>query len=89
MFLSNPQQVLVIRLAASAPGMLRFTATLNGGDNPYQVTIDSHGDVLLHGRAVETSHSDGQTGVTFHARLRIIAKQRGLGQCPDAYGARR
>ena len=49
MFSSHPDQVLVVRLAADAPGMITFTATL---DSPLRHDVQSDGDVLkLVGRA--------------------------------------
>jgi len=73
MFVSNPHQVMVIKLSSNGKECLGFDATLDGGDNPYEIKEDSNGDLLLIGNAYEKLQSDGNTGVTFHGRMRIIS----------------
>lgn len=71
-FASNPAQVFVLKLSASAANSLGFTLGLAAGDKPFEVHTDEKNDLLLAGNAFENIHSDGKTGVAIHARLRIV-----------------
>jgi alpha-L-fucosidase 2 len=71
-FISNPHQVLVLRFTASGARKLHLTFSLDGGENPRRVRVDSNGDLLLDGNAYESMHSDGKTGAICHGRLRIL-----------------
>jgi alpha-L-fucosidase 2 len=85
-FVSNPDRVLVVRLAASAPGALSFT--LRADSQLHRtVTVDPGGDLVLAGRApvhaepnyraniknwlVYDDAPDGK-GTRFAARIRIM-----------------
>lgn len=72
-FMSNPHQILVIKIISHVPGKLDLLLSLDGGDNPHRVDIDENKDFLLYGTACESIHSDGKTGTAFHGRLRVIA----------------
>lgn len=72
MFVSGPQQVLVVRLTASQPGQLTFRVVLDGDEQPFQVVSEGSDTLLLDVRARETQHSDGSVGVDGHARLRLL-----------------
>lgn len=72
LFASNPAQVIVLRLSASEPHRLGFKLALDSGDLPSQIQTDAAHDLVLAGHAYENIHSDGQTGVATHARLRVV-----------------
>jgi alpha-L-fucosidase 2 len=74
-FISNPYQVMVIKIQSQRAGKLDLLISLDGGDNPYKVEIDENNDFLLYGKAYESIHSDGKTGASFHGRMRIIAEK--------------
>jgi len=44
---SNPDQVIAVRLACGVPRHLSFVVSLDGGDNPYALSIAEDGDLLL------------------------------------------
>jgi alpha-L-fucosidase 2 len=71
-FVSNPHQVILYKVTSSLPGKLNLTLSLDGGDNPFRIGTDANNDILLYGNAFEAIHSDGKTGVAFHARLRAV-----------------
>ena len=73
-FISNPDQIFVMSISAKTAGTISCSVALNGGENPFQTAIDDIGDILLDGMAHEGTHSDGQTGVTYHCRLRCIVE---------------
>lgn len=73
-FVSNPQQVIVIKYSSDKPGKINFSISLDGGNNTYKTRIDENNDFLLFGSAFETMHSDGHTGVDFHGRMRVIVQ---------------
>lgn len=73
-FVSNPHQVMVMKITSSAPEGLYFEASLDGGDNSCETMPDGSGDLLLHGKAYEKLHSDGKSGVDFHCRMRVAAE---------------
>jgi alpha-L-fucosidase 2 len=71
-FVSNPADLIVLRISTSDPHQLSFTFSLDGGENPFHTHTDAGHDLLLAGNAYETLHSDGKTGVAYHARVRIL-----------------
>lgn len=71
-FISNPHQIMIIKLTCEKPD-LDLSILLDGGYNLYKVKMDENGDLLLSGNAFENTHSDGKTGVSFHARLRVTS----------------
>lgn len=72
-FASNPDQVLVMRIVGDRPGSVSLSVTIDGDANPFRVTA-ADGDLLLDGSARETTHSDGQTGVDIHGRIRVLSE---------------
>jgi hypothetical protein len=44
---------------------------LDGDEQPYIVTSEGTDTLLMDNAALETQHSDGQVGVTGHARLTV------------------
>lgn len=63
-----------MKIASDIPGKLDLLFSLDGGNIPCKLEINENNDFLLSGKACETIHSDGKTGIFFHARLRIIGK---------------
>jgi alpha-L-fucosidase 2 len=75
-FSSAPDQVIVVRLTASAPGKLSFRATLDRpGPTPFKVSSAPPASLTLEGQALPVNDNPGlkakepQTGVRFHARM--------------------
>jgi alpha-L-fucosidase 2 len=68
-FVSAPDEAIVIRLTASAPGRIAFDARL---DRPERFAIEPAGtdSLLMHGQL--NDGRNGETGVRYAARLRII-----------------
>lgn len=69
MFASQPDQVIVVRLSASAPGKLNFTANMNG---PLQKSVRAIGNNTIELTGLSETH-EGVTGqVKFNALSRIV-----------------
>lgn len=73
-FVSNPDQVAVVRLNSDLPRSVSVFVTLDGGANPSHVRAESGDTLVIDGRAVETLHSDGRTGVALHGRVKVVAE---------------
>ncbi len=71
---SNPDKVLAIRLTCTKPGGLSFSVKLDGGQLPSTVQARDNKTLVIQGDARETKHSDGTTGVTFEAWVRVLAE---------------
>ena len=71
-FVSAVHQVMVIRLTCSQPGKLTFRVALDGDEQPFVVCADSADMLRLDTQARENQHSDGRSGVSGHARLRVL-----------------
>src|ERR1041384_5152972 len=71
-FASNPDGVLVVRLACNQPGQLAFTLRIDGGNLPCEVRAKDAHTLVLAGRALESKHSDGKTGVNFQCWVRAL-----------------
>lgn len=70
-FVSHPQGVLVLRVECGTPGALSFDVSVKmESGSPAQAEWDGAG-LVYPGRAVESDHSDGETGVTLCAGLRV------------------
>lgn len=72
MFVSNPDEVFVMRVSCSTPGKISMTLSLSAGELPAEVNILSADMLTLSGSAWEERHSDGKTGINFHSSLRAI-----------------
>jgi alpha-L-fucosidase 2 len=70
-FVSAPDEAVVIRLTASAPGRISFDARL---DRPERFTVEPAGTdaLLMHGQL--NDGRNGDTGVRYAAALRIIPR---------------
>jgi len=78
-FISAPHQVFVMRITGTGKGPeqdrgLDLDIALDGDNNEYNVETDLNGDLLLYGKALESIHSDGSCGVSFHGRLRALVR---------------
>ena len=78
-FSSAPDQVIVIRLAASQAHAVSFTAALGRPGNPESQAAGDH-ELLLTGEALPVDDNPGlpvkerQVGIRFRARLRALAE---------------
>ena len=72
MFVSNPDEVFVMRLSCSTPGKISMTLSLSAGELPGEVNVLGSDMLSLAGSAWEKRHSDGKTGVNFYICLRAI-----------------
>jgi len=72
-FVSHPDQVIVIRLTADRPKRIRVEATLSGGQVSHS-RPQPPDTLVVDGHAYEPVHTDGKTGVSLHGRLRAIAE---------------
>ena len=70
-FASHPDQTLVVRLTCSQPGALGLRLWLDGDEQPFSARSEGDDTLLMDCLARETTHSDGQTGVDGHVRLRV------------------
>ncbi len=69
MFASQPDQVIVVKLSASAPGKLNFTASMDG---PLQKSVKAIGNNTIEMTGLSETH-EGVTGqVKFNALSRIV-----------------
>lgn len=78
-FLSNPQDIAVIRLEADCTGAVSLLVGLDSGENPGAVFVEGD-SVYLSARAVEPRHSDGKTGVSYGIRVKVIAEGGAVAQ---------
>jgi alpha-L-fucosidase 2 len=72
LFVSYPDNVIVLRLMADQPGKISRTASIDGGDLPGDVRIQDNNTLVIHGNAFEKKHSNGQVGAEFQSWARII-----------------
>ncbi len=77
-FSSAPEQVIVVRMAASAPHRIGFKARMDRpGPTPFTTTGDAN-SLTLEGQALPVNDNpglpikEGRTGVRFHARLLAV-----------------
>ena len=70
-FISNPAQVMGVRIAAKGSVLPQLRVWLEGWSQPSR-TWRQGNDLFVRGRALENIHSDGLTGVEYYMRLRII-----------------
>ena len=80
-FSSAPDQVIVIRLAASQPGKLSFAARLDRpGPKPFQTRAIAPNRLTLSGEALPVNDNPGlpikerQVGIKFHAELHALCE---------------
>lgn len=71
-FVSNPANVIAIRISASKPGQLSLKISADSGALPSQVMLRPGNTLAMTGSAWEKRHSDGRIGVDFAVFLRIL-----------------
>ena len=81
-FAPHADGVLVVLLACSRPQDLRIH--FSESKLPCFVSIADDRTLILRGRAVETKHSDGQSGVSFEIHVRASLKDGQLNTDRDA-----
>jgi alpha-L-fucosidase 2 len=72
LFVSYPDNVIVLRLLADRPGQISVDAFINGGDLPSEARIQGNDTLVIHGHAYEKKHSNGQVGAEFQSWARVI-----------------
>ncbi len=86
-FSSAPHQVIVMRLTASKPRAISFTATLDRPGN-HQCTIHGSDALTLTGQALPVNDNPGlavkerQTGIRFLARMRALSSDGSIQTTP-------
>ena len=69
MFASQPDQVIVVRLSASTPGKLNFTASMDG---PLQKSVNAIGNNTIELTGLSETHEGVSGQVKFNALSRIV-----------------
>lgn len=72
-FVSNPDQVFIMKIEANKKNAISMELSWDGIENPHQCKIDQTKDMVLQSKAFETLQSDGKTGVVLDGRIRLIA----------------
>lgn len=72
-FISNPDQILVVRFTADRPGQQSLTITLDSGDLPGERITTEKNQLVLTGCSWEKKHSDGTVGVIFQTTVQAMA----------------
>lgn len=75
-FLSHPAQTAVVRLTGEAGTPFGLSVGYEGIAAKVGITEQREKDYLIFGRALETLHSDGQTGATLEGRIRVLTDGR-------------
>ncbi|MCX6967375.1 MAG: glycoside hydrolase family 95 protein [Verrucomicrobia bacterium] len=81
---SHPDGIVAVRLTADRPGAIGFTLRYRGGAHPWTVATRGKDTLEISGRAFEKRHSNGQCGVAFQARCRVMAVGGEVSAEPDA-----
>ena len=71
-FASNPDQVIVVQLAASESGQVALVISIDSGDLPGEVRLADNQTLTLVGNSWEKRHSDGRLGVNFIAQVKVL-----------------
>jgi alpha-L-fucosidase 2 len=73
-FVSNPDNVLVVRLSCNHPGQISCILGVDSGDLPGEVLARDGNTLLLMSSAWEKKHSDGHIGVNCQTWVRVISQ---------------
>lgn len=73
-FASNPDGVVAVRLTCDKPGALSCSISLAEPHLPGNLRTENGNTLFFTGTAVEKVHSDGEHGVEFASRVRVIAE---------------
>jgi len=71
-FSSNPADVLITRLSCNQPSSIHCEISFANLALPGEITLDGSDTLILTGHAFEHLHSNGQQGVAFVARVRVL-----------------
>jgi alpha-L-fucosidase 2 len=74
LFCSNPDGVLVVRVTSPNKGSINFGVSFGKLILPGVVSIEDGNTLVLRGHAFEHLHSDGEQGVQFETRVRVLAE---------------
>lgn len=69
-FISNPDKVMVARLATDGELMPDLRVWFEGWSQPSNTTHHGY-ELMVRGRALELNHSDGLHGVSYYGRLQL------------------
>ena len=72
-FSSNPDNLLVVRITSRKRGNISCDVTFGKLILPGVVTIEHGNTLVLRGHAFEHLHSNGEQGVQFETRVRVVA----------------
>jgi len=72
-FSSNPDDALVARFTCNKKKSISCDVSFGKSILPGSVTIEGSNTLVLRGHAYEHLHSNGEQGVAFEARIRLIA----------------
>jgi len=70
---SHPDGVIAAHLTADGPQGLSLAVSLDSGSPPSRQTTEGPDTIVMVGQARESVHSDGNTGVAFECRVRVLA----------------
>ncbi|MDD5260991.1 MAG: glycoside hydrolase family 95 protein [Methylacidiphilales bacterium] len=71
---SHPDGVVVLRLSADRPGAIGFTLHYGSERLPWTARVQGNDTLTVTGHAFEAKHSDGKSGVSFHAMVRVLTE---------------
>jgi alpha-L-fucosidase 2 len=74
-FASNADRVLALHLRGDRPQSLDFSIRFAKAVMPVITTTEQARTLVLRGKAIETMHSNGQEGVQFEIRVRVVSQE--------------
>ena len=69
---SHPDGVVALRLSADRPGSIGFKLRYATWRFPFTTTVQGKDTLVINGHAFENKHSDGKSGVSFRAVIRVL-----------------
>ena len=85
-FVSNPDNVIVIRIIADRPGQVSLSIGLDPKDLPGEVQLASPDTLILSGNAWEKRHAAGRSGVAFQTSVRMLIEKGRVTSTGSALG---
>jgi alpha-L-fucosidase 2 len=73
-FSSNPDDVLIVRHSCDQPKSVSFNLSFAKLTLPGEVTVEGSDTLVLRGHAFEHLHSNGEQGVAFETRVRLLSE---------------
>jgi alpha-L-fucosidase 2 len=77
-FASNPDDLLIVRLACNKKGSIHGTVSFGESILPGDANVDGNNTLIFRGNAFERKHSNGKVGVQFEVRVRVLAESGAL-----------